>query len=280
MTDSNELARWVARLSHAELPVMKQTARALNAMREDEDKLSAIAISDVIARDPIMTVKLLRYLQLHKRSKQTSEVVQIEQALLMLGVNPFFNNIPLQPIAEEMLKHQIAAIPPMLRVVHRLHRASEYAKEWAVQLHDLHYEEVRIAALLHDLAEVLMWCFAPEKMTQIRSMQQKDRTLRSRDAQIEVLGFPLPELQRALATEWALPSLLLSLMNDACANQPRVRNVVLAVDLARHSANGWDDAALPDDYAAVADLLRIKPQEVMVMVGAEAGILCDLNKPH
>jgi hypothetical protein len=71
---------------------------------------------------------------------------------------------------------------------------------------------------------------------------------------------------------WALPELLLKLMDDDSANEPRVRNVMLAVDLARHSADGWSDAALPDDYARIADLLRSTPEEVKAMVGAqEAG---------
>lgn len=51
--------------------------------------------------------------------------------------------------------------------------------------------------------------------------------------------------------------------------QQRVRNVILAVNLARHSANGWDDAALPDDYEDIAKLLHLQASEVMIIVGAE-----------
>ncbi len=280
MSENKELERWVSVLSRADLPVLKQTARDLAALREDEDRLTANSIADVIARDPMMTVKLLRYLQQHKHRVQTAEVVQVEQALLMLGVEPFFKNVSPQPVAEEMLKSHIVALPPMLRVVHRSHRASEYAKDWAVRLRDLHYEEVRIAALLHDISEILMWCFAPEQMLKIRDMQQKDKALRSRDVQQQVLGFALADLQRELALQWGLPELLLILMNDSSANQPRVRNVVLAVNLARHSANGWDDAALPDDYKDIGELLRIPAAQVMVMLEAEAGVACDLNQPH
>jgi hypothetical protein len=69
-------------------------------------------------------------------------------------------------------------------------------------------------------------------------------------------------------------------MDDENAQNPRVKNVVLAVNLARHSANGWDDAALPDDYKDIGELLRMSAEQVMVMVGADAGIVCDLNKPH
>lgn len=280
MRDVDVLGNWVARLSGSELPVLKQTARDLAVLRADDNRLTANSIAEVIARDPIMTVKLLRYLQQHKHRAQTTEVVQIEQALLMLGIEPLFNQVAPQPLVEEMLKAHIVALPPVLRVVHRSHRASEYAKDWAVQLHDLHYEEVRIAALLHDIAEILMWCFAPDQMLEIHHIQQNDKALRSRDVQEQILGFDMIELQSELAVQWGLPALLLKLMNDACAQQPRVRNVVLAVNLARHSAHGWDDAALQDDYKEIGELLRIPAEQVMIMLEADAGIVCDLSKPH
>ena len=272
MSETKGLEHWVALLTGADLPVLKHTARDLTALRADDKRLNAHTIAQIIASDPIMTVKLLRYLQQHKRKAQTAEVIQVKQALLMLGVEPFFNNIPPQPLAEEMLKSHAVALPPMLRVVHRSYRASEYAREWAVQLHDLHYEEVRVAALLHDIAEILMWCFAPTMMLEIHDMQQKDKMLHSRSAQEQVLGFALVDLQKELTLQWGLPELLLVLMNDSSAKQPRVRNVELAVNLARHSANGWDDAALPDDYKDIGELLRIPAAQVMAMLEAEAGV--------
>ncbi len=280
MQNKKALNAWVTKLSQSELPVLKHTARELAALQADEDKLTAHAIANVIASDPVMTVKLLRYLQLHKHRAQTSEVVQVEQALLMLGIEPFFKHVAPEPLIEELLKSHVVALPPLLRVVHRAHRASEYAYDWAVQLRDLHFEEVRIAALLHDIAEILMWCFEPDKMLEIRAIQQHDKNLRSRDVQQQVLGCTLVELQQELAVQWHLPELLLNLLDNACLKQTRVRNVALAVNLARHSANGWDDAALPDDYRDIGVLLRMSAGQVMLMVGSEAGIVCDLSKPH
>lgn len=95
--------------------------------------------------------------------------------------------------------------------------------------------------------------------------------MRSRIAQEQVLGFHFADLQLALASKWSLPKLLLALMDDECAMQPRVRNVALAVNLSRHSAKGWLDAALPDDYKEIGELLNMKPEDVMDMVGAEPG---------
>ncbi|MEW6561697.1 MAG: HDOD domain-containing protein [Pseudomonadota bacterium] len=278
--EKRDLNGWVDFLGRAEIPVLKSTIRDLTVLRANPDKVSAGAVADLIARDPLMTVRLLRYLQQHKHSKQQRELVQVEQVLLMMGVESFFNKVMPQVLVEDMLRPHLQALVNVLQVINRSHRASGYAMQWAGKRYDMHFEEVRIAALLHDIAEILMWCFAPQSMLRIRELQVRDKHMRSRSAQEEVLGFALMDLQRVLAKEWALPELLLTLTDAEFANQPRVRNVLLAVNLARHSANGWDDAALPDDYAGIAELLNITPEQVMVMIEAEAGIACDISKPH
>ena len=262
------LDRWLAFLGAAEIPVLKQTARELDALREDAARLDTRSIAQVIKRDPLMTVKLLNRFQ-RLKSRSGRDIIQVEQALMMLGMNPFFEQVPARPLVEDLLRGNLDALRGLLRVVRRSRRAAEFATEWAAHRVDLHYEDIRIAALLHDLAELLLWCLAPERMLEVRRRQVNDSTLRSRAAQEAVFGVALADLQAGLARMWALPELLLKLMDDASANEPRVRNVKLAVDLARHSADGWTDAALPDDYVRIADLLRSTPEQVKAMVGAQ-----------
>jgi HD-like signal output (HDOD) protein len=277
--DIKGLEQWVSYLTRVEIPVLKQTAHNLEVLREDENHLSARSVAQAIAVDPMMTVKLLRYLQTHKHRSQQSEVMQVEQALIMMGVEASFNKIPAQPLVQEVLQGHTDALVHLLHVIHRAHRASEYAYDWAVRLSDLHFEEVRIAALLHDLAEMLMWCFAPKEMLEISAIQHHDKSLRTRAVQEQVFGFNLLDLQKQLVKNWQLPELLLHLMDDEYNDHQRVRNVILAVNLARHSANGWDDAALPDDYTDIAGLLRMKPEQVMAMVGGDAGGVHDPHNP-
>jgi len=264
-----ELAEWLDFLSQVDIPVLKQTARNLSALRQHEKNLSARGVANIIHSDPMMTVKLLRHLQQQKHPSQEHEVMQVDQALMMLGLDTFFKKVPAAPLAETVLSGQTGALSCLLRVIHRSNRASTFAVDWAVRLSDMHFEEVRIAALLFDIAELLMWCFAPVDMLKIRAMQQQDKTLRSHDAQELVLGFTLFRLQSALALKWSLPKLLITLMDGECANQQRVHNVFFAVNLARHSANGWNDAALPDDYTDIGKLLHMQPEEVKVMIGAQ-----------
>ena len=56
---------------------------------------------------------------------------------------------------------------------------------------------------------------------------------------------------------WRLAGLLIRPDGTRHAESSQVKNVTLAVRLARHSALGWDNAALPDDVAEIAALLLL-----------------------
>jgi HD-like signal output (HDOD) protein len=263
---SQDVSTWVKFLKTADIPVLKQTAREISRLKEDEDNVSARDITMVVLNDPMMVFKVLTYAQMHKGRNQLQDLAQVEQALLMMGTSAFFNIRP-SPIVEDLLSPHLLRLMDLLKLIVRAHRASRYAAEFAAHLMDLHAEEVRVAALLHDLSEMLMWCFASDKMVEIVKRQQADSTLRSKAAQEQVLGFKLTDLQKELIHAFQLPPLLAQLMEDASSESQRVKNVKIAVDLARHSANGWDNAALPDDYRNVAALLHVDVDRAMHIIG-------------
>jgi hypothetical protein len=65
---------------------------------------------------------------------------------------------------------------------------------------------------------------------------------------------------------WSLPELLIRITDDRHARHPSVQNVMLAIRVARHSADGWDNAALPDDVTAVAQLLNLSEAAALKFV--------------
>jgi len=273
------LADWLVFFGQAEIPVLRHTVRELERLCADETLLNARSVADVVTDDPLMTVKLLRYLQTHKHRNQKYELVDVKQALLMLGLDTFFREVPAMPVAEDMLSDHRAALVHLLQTVRRARRAAHYAYDWALRLHDLHAEEVLVSALLTCFPEMLMWCFNPVPMLEIDRRQAADPALRSVDAQKQVLGFAGAELLRQLTDEWRLPELLRNLTDPALAHTARVRNVMLAVNLARHSAQGWDNAALPDDFREIAALLRMEPDKVMALVKATPAVTEDQAGP-
>lgn len=260
------MADWLAFLGRADIPVLKHTERELKRLSSDDAQLDARNIAHIVTDDPLMTVKLLRYMQTHKHRNQKYELMDVKEALLMMGLDAFFREVPAAPIAEDMLRDHREALVHLLHTVLRAQRSAHYAYDWALRQHDLHAEEVHESALLYHVAEMLMWCFNPLQMLEIQKRQESDGSLRSVDAQKQVLGFSGMDLQRQLTIEWQLPKLLLNLMDPAQANTARVRTVKLAANLARHSAQGWDNDALPDDYREIGALLRMKPDKVMSVV--------------
>ena len=268
----HDLDAWVRFFSSAEIPILRKTARRLEEARQNSDRVNGRDIAAIVLQDPLMAIRVLAYIHPFRGKHLRSDITTIANAVMMLGIEPFFTHFESPATIEAMLKDEPQALLGVLQVIRRVQRASNYAHDWAFERHDLNIEEVALAALLHDLAEILLWCFAPRLAIKIRDLHLADKTLRSATAQQQVLGFPLFDLQRALCTAWHLPELLSTLMDDDNAFQPRVRNVILAVNLARHSSSDWTDAALPDDFIAIEKLLHIKRETLLSRLNIPAEI--------
>ncbi|HXE37246.1 MAG TPA: HDOD domain-containing protein [Azonexus sp.] len=265
-----DIDAWALLFSNNSLPVLRATKRRLDEMREDVERVDARELAHVILQDPIMTVRVLAFIQPMRGRALQHDITTIASAVLMAGMNPFFRRFEDLPTIEGMLKGEDPhALLGVLQVIRRAQRAADYAQDWAIWRHDINMEEVRIAALLHDLTEILVWCFAPKLGLDIRAQQLAQPTMRSVDAQTQTIGFTFQDIQPELCRIWHLPDLLLRLLDDANADNPRVRNVALAVRLARHSSHGWEDPALPDDYRDIGHLLNITPEAVRQRLGLE-----------
>ena len=257
------LESWVNFFSKAEMPVLRKTLRQLEEARSKMDRINGRDIAAIVLQDPLMSIRVLAYIQPFISKRLHSDITNIGNAIMMQGIEPFFKNIGEPPTIEAMLKNEPQALLGVLQVIRRSQRASRYAHLWAVERYELNIEEVTLAALLHDIAEILIWCFFPKQAVTIRSRLQADKTLRSMNVQKEVLGFYLYELKQGLCSVMHLPELIMTLMDQNNAELPRVLNVLLAVNLARHSADGWENAALPDDFTAIQKLLRIDRETLL-----------------
>lgn len=266
----HDLASWMEALATVQIPVLQRTVDELARLGKNEESLVARDISRVLLHDPMFTLHVLRFLPTQRKPGEHTEITTVEHALMMLGVSPFFAHFGNLPAVESNLAKYPLALDGLMRVINRARHAGMYARDWAGIHHDRESDEVAIAALLHDLAEMLLWCFAPDQALHIELLMKRNRSLRSSAAQIMVLGVTLIDLQLALIADWKLPVLLQYLMDDTHASHPRAVNVLLAVDLARHSARSWDDPALPDDYAAIQQFLNLPRQEVLARISRVA----------
>lgn len=269
MRDASQatLEGWVAYLSGKPLPVLARTVRELALLRERENTVSARAIAQVILHDPLMTLRVLAFIESKRRLSQHTDITTIERALMMIGITPFFNHFDELPTLEDHLHDHPQALLGVMKVIARTRKAAGWAREWALMRHDIDVDEITVATLLHDVAEILCWVFAPRLSLKLRDLLRANPTMRTAVAQKAVFNVTAHDLQLALARAWKMPPLLVELMGGAATPSPRVRNVSLAINLARHSAKGWDDPALPDDYKAIEELLHISRETLLGRLG-------------
>ncbi|MCW5633213.1 MAG: HDOD domain-containing protein [Rubrivivax sp.] len=255
-----DAASWAARLRPEGIPVLDTTAEQVRALAAAEDDVDAHMLADAIGRDPLMFLKVMAHLARQRAGRQGGEPETLVGALIMLGIPPFFRSFAGMPTAEARLAGRAEARAGFDAVLRRSLRAARFALGFAAHRLDPDAASIHDAALLHDFAELLLWLEAPALALDVVRVQRSAAVVRSADAQRAVLGFELPDLQHLLMVAWRLPSLLVSLTDGRLRREtPQMANVRLAVRLARHSADGWDNAALPDDLLALGDLLQLAP---------------------
>lgn len=272
------LEPWVEHFKEVELPVLRHTMHQLGELRADAERINTRKLAAIIENDPLMTLRVFQYMAAHRSRRQAVELTTVERALMMIGTQKFFADFQDLPIIEQQLKGYPKAMLGLLKVMARSRQAAAWAKDWALLRQNPAFEEIMLAALLHDFTEVLMWCFAPALAVRLKERQAAQPHLRTATLQNEEYGVVLDELTVELAGQWGLPQLLLTLMNPANANSPNVRNVKLAVDLARHTANGWDDAALPDDFREIESFLHQGHSHFLERVGAPDEMIAAARK--
>lgn len=257
------LAQWTAVFRDAEIPVLASTAESLELMRANEDAFDANSIGEMVAADPLMSLKLLAHVSALGSGRRVTDAETVISALVLMGITPFFAAFGPQPTVEDHLAGQPAARAGLQRVLQRADRAARFALGFAAHRLDPDAAVIHSAATLHDFAEMLLWCHAPALALQIRARQQADHHLRSATVQREVLNIELADLEQSLMRAWHLPELLAHITDDKRLNDPQVQCVRLAVRLARHTADGWDDPAIPDDVDDISTLLTLSREATL-----------------
>jgi HD-like signal output (HDOD) protein len=252
-----DLAAWTAHFLAAEIPVLASTAEAIEALRANEDDVDANLIGEMVAGDPLMTLRVLSHAAANRSPRMVTDTGTVTAAVVMMGISPFFRDFGPLPTVEDRLREHPAALAGIQAVLRRSHRAATFAIGFAVHRMDPDAALIHQAALLHDFAELLLWCHAPALAVELQRLQHSDPVLRSSAAQRMVLNVDLGDLQQALMRTWRLHELLVKTADERHEDRPSVRTVALAVRLARHSTQGWENAALADDFSDAAGLLNL-----------------------
>ena len=253
----HDVEGWVRWLQQREIPVLASTAAALEDLREMEDDVDARRIAEVLGHDPLMTLKVLIHASTQGSNRRLTDAETVVEALVLMGITPFFRAFGPQPTIEDHLAGHPDALAGLQRVLRRADRAARFAASFAIHRADHDAVVLHEAAQLHDFTEMLLWLHAPELALELQRRQQADPGLRSCAVQRDVLHAELNDIQHVLMQVWHLPEMLVRITDDRHAENSQVRNVLLAIRVARHSTDGWDNPALPDDVRDIGALLQL-----------------------
>lgn len=272
------LRAWVDAMSSIEIPVLPGSVAELSQLRvieETKGTVDAHTLAESLSSDPLMTLKVLVHVSRYCTRLSVEPPETMVGAIVMQGITPFFKAFEQVPTILEWLREQPEALSGLIKVITRSRRAAHFAMGFALRRQDEDAVVIQEAALLHDFAEMMLWCHAPKLALEIANRLKADYTMRSADVQQEVLGIHLADLSQDLMRLWQLPYLLIRCTDDRNAADPKIRSVMLGVRLARHTQYGWDDphaqAAMPDDVADVAKLLNLSNESAYrLLVGMDS----------
>jgi HD-like signal output (HDOD) protein len=186
-----------------ELLSLPDAAIRLNAVLQEPDA-SAQDIADVVSLDPALAARVLRavnsaYFGLRGR------VDTISKAIQMIGTSEL-HSLVLATSAALAFKNLSCKLMDMESFWQHSVRAALAARGFAETSLRRHRERVFLAALMHDVGQLVLYHQLPEVSTRILQAVKAGRA--QEDVEFELLGFSHAEVGALLLSRWNLPASL------------------------------------------------------------------------
>lgn len=241
--------QWVSSISLNDLPVFPQTIHELSRLAARGERAALTDIAEVVLHDPLLTLRVLAAVN-NRKSRLGGEITTIEHAIMMMGVQPFFNRFAQLVSVEEKLQSNPQALSHLRRSASRGHHAAYQARDWAIYRSDIESEEVFVATVLAEVPELVLLSLAPDKAERVGQ---------------EGAEFNLSELRDTLLAAQKIPDLLLGMM-EGKSHHPRALNVALGRAIARHAEQGWYVDAAKHDMEAAAAFLHLSLDDMTARI--------------
>lgn len=255
-----QVESWAARLGARPLPVLAASREALATCRLQADRIDANALAHVVLRDPLLALRVLVHTQQRFGQRLSRPVETVTAALVLLGIEPFFDAFAQVETVEERLATQPQALDGVRADLGLAARAARIAAAVAVHRQDDAAEQLYETAMLSGFAGLLLWIEAPEE-AQAVAARRRTHPEAGVEAERAVLGTELQAIEAALMQHLGLPSLLRELAQPGLPAHPGARTVALARRLA-------GDEVPQAELAELARLLNMSPPAALDLVAA------------
>ncbi len=263
---------WISLLTGEPLPVMRRTLTQVRDLL-DQSSVNHTRLSEVIARDPGFSLNIIRRL-ISLPTPPREEISRISLAIPLLGMDRVEQAARSLPCLEDRLQG-----PPRRGLINGYSQAihaARYAQSIAEWRRAPESKDLYTAALLHNLAEMALWCADPDTMSNIhrRILNGDDRENVAR----EMLGATFEELSVQLSLTWHLPASIERAQGLSNSYLPAPLTVMLASAIARESSLGWDRPETLESLELLAEFLEIPvPRSIALIHRLAAETARDLS---
>lgn len=185
-----------------DFPALSETIRTLNSLSESSDK-SLEQLAAVIVRDYALTNKVLKVVNSAFYAGFAGKVGTISRALVVLGIEPIR-----ALSASLMLFEHLAEAGNAARVKALIGKSmfgALLARETAADVGLAQGEEAFLAAMFHNLGELLVAFYLPEEDQAILDLVAEGEVT-TLQAQHRVLGVSFEQLGMAVGRHWNFPT--------------------------------------------------------------------------
>jgi len=196
---------WVNALEKVSLPAMAHTGAAVIKRLADEN-LSQAQLAEQLWLDPVLLVHTLRMANAQRSRHFGQDILDLAQAIGMLGILPVQRKIRATPVLGEASRSTVDRLY-LSSIMRSLHAATQ-ARQMANYLKHPSPDDLFVAALLFGMPMWCLWRHASNEMRWVEKLIIEERVPRIR-AEQAVLGCRSDQIAMGLGKRWGLPKLVL-----------------------------------------------------------------------
>lgn len=270
-----------------DLPIFSASLNNVRRVSSNPDS-HAMELAQAVMKDANLSVKLLKLANSPYFNRGYGKIGSISRAIILLGFDTVKNlSLTLKLIESFQNDHPAVGLNKM---VVRSYLTAGFVRDVAIKSGVKDAEESYICALIHNLGEIAVAYFLPEKFIEVIDWQKKKK-VSWLQAQQNVLGVTFAEAGQALAGTWEFPTKIISTMRDY---NPQIEGVVRNSLQLNHALSSFANQAIGSLYldyekpkanfrdlmSEISKVAGIKTEAVENCLNTSFTMSCELAKEY
>lgn len=191
-----------------DLPIFSASLNRIRQVSANPDA-TAMVLSKEALKDANLVTKLLRMANSPYYNRGNGKIKVISRAVVILGFSTI-KNMCISLKLVESFQHEHPSID-MNKMLVNAYLAAGFVREVSLKCGIKDVEESYTCALMHNLGEIVIAYFLPEKFSEMKELHEH-QGLPWKEVEQRVLGISIKEIGQHLATSWEFPSTIVKTM--------------------------------------------------------------------